>query len=125
MFCKNCGSNVADGTKYCPSCGTAMTAGPSQYQFSPAPAPQAAAGNPVPVLVWGIIGLAFACTFYLSILGIIFSAVGKKKAREYTAVYGTASNQARIGGKLANAGMIVGIILAILSLFVLVVLLAS
>lgn len=39
MFCPKCGSQVPDGTKFCPSCGTTLNA--------TAPAPGAPAGAPV------------------------------------------------------------------------------
>ena len=39
MFCTNCGTSVADGTKFCPSCGNAL-AQPAQQPNYQQPAPQ-------------------------------------------------------------------------------------
>ena len=79
-------------------------------------------GNPTGVLVWGILGLSFACTFWLSLLGVIFSAVAKSKAASFYATYGQGSKQVKIGKNLATAGMIVGIICCVLVVFYIVAL---
>ncbi len=129
MYCNNCGTFIHDGVKFCPNCGACVTAsqpgpdcGASQYT---APSYNYnSGGNSSPVLVWGILGLAFACSFWLSFLGIIFSAIAKGKANNYFATYGYDSKKATVGQKLATAGLIVGIILTALSFFTLVLLVA-
>ena len=113
MFCKQCGTNIPDDTKFCPNCGSAV----EETAIQPAEVAAVAkpvAGNSTEVLVWGIIGLAFACSFFMSFLGIIFSAIAKKKAKGYESTYGLVSGKARIGKNLAKAGFIVSIILTVL-----------
>ena len=112
MLCNNCGSQIDENTNRCSACG--RTANEDRPDVSVASTYKGPMGNPTPVLIWGIIGLAFSCSFYLSVLGIIFSIVGLKKAQSYFDFCGTGSNQANIGRKLSKAGIIVGIILTIL-----------
>ncbi|MGA2039587.1 MAG: RDD family protein [Bryobacteraceae bacterium] len=45
MFCPNCGSSMADGTAYCPTCGAAQQRAPV-----PAPGPPAAAAGSYPAV---------------------------------------------------------------------------
>ena len=76
------------------------------------------------ILIWGIIGLAFSCTFYLSLLGIIFSAIGKGKVKSFLAAGGQLSGKAKVGSILAKVGLILGIVLTVLFviwLFVIVI----
>lgn len=112
MYCNNCGSPIPENSLYCPNCGQ-LVQNRSQ-DMTAASSYEGPLGNPTPVLVWGIIGLAFACSFFLSFLGIIFSCVGLNKARSYTDFCGTGSKQATIGRNLSKAGLIVGIILTVL-----------
>lgn len=95
----------------------------NQYQYEVQNQYQAPANVPsyTNVLVWGIIGLAFSCSFYLSFLGIIFSAIGKSKANTYF-TYCEYSKQAKIGNNLAKAGLIVGIIFTALFLLFVIIL---
>lgn len=73
------------------------------------------------LLVFGILGLAFACTFYLSFLGIIFSAIAKGKSRDYLFRYGAHYGKAKVGRILANIGLPVGIVLTCLFVTYLIV----
>lgn len=112
MYCNNCGSPIPENSLYCPNCGQ-LVQNRSQ-DMTAASNYEGPLGNPTPVLVWGIIGLAFACSFFLSFLGIIFSCVGLNKARSYTDFCGTGSKQATIGRNLSKAGLIVGIVMTVL-----------
>lgn len=63
------------------------------------------------VLIWGILGLAFACTFWLSFLGIIFSAIDRGKVKDYLFRYGALYGKAKVGNILSRIGLPVGIVL--------------
>lgn len=113
MYCKQCGTIISDDTSVCPGCGAA-TEQTAVAKADSSTAVPAVTASPVPVLVWGIVGLTLSIIFYVSFLGIIFSAIASKKAKEYFASYGNASNMARIGKGLSKAGIIVGIINTVL-----------
>lgn len=66
-------------------------------------------------LKWGILSLAFSTTFFLSLLGFIFSFVAKARAREYVRLFGEVEGRSRVGRDLGTAGFIVGLILTIFS----------
>ncbi len=113
MFCPKCGAAINENQRVCPACGHPIAG--EENNVTAATTYKGPLANPVPVLVWGILGLSFALSFVLSFLGIIFSAVGLHKATSYYAFTGSApSNMVRIGRKLSIAGLIVGIILTIL-----------
>ena len=96
------------------------------YQ-EPAPQPVRAAvddgGASTPILILGIIGLATAFLPYMaSIVGIIVSAIGKGKAKNYRAQFGELFGKAKVGNGLAKAGVIVGILMTILWFIIIIVL---
>ena len=114
MTCPKCGATVNPGTKFCVNCGAVLNY-PEQQNLAPV-SPAAPVITPSNVLTWGILGAAFACTFFLSFLGIIFGAIGLKKANSYLAVYGPGSTQVKVGHILSKVGIIAGSILAVLCL---------
>ena len=63
-----------------------------------------------PILIFGILGLSFACIPYVNFLGIIFSAIAKGKVKQFLALGGVLSGKAKVGNILAQIGLIVGII---------------
>ena len=76
-----------------------------------------------PILVFGILGVAFCCMPYLlSILGIIFSAIAKKKVKAFQEAGGVLSGKAKVGNILAKVGMIVSIVMT--AIFVVVIIAA-
>ena len=77
---------------------------PATQQVSPQ---QSAHANSV--LRFGILGLAFACSFFLSFLGIIFSAIGLSKAGSYVRLYSVHSGKTKTGKILSIIGLIGGI----------------
>lgn len=89
-----------------------------QYQYAQPQYQQAQpvgeAPNPVLVLVFGIVSLATAVSFWLSIVGFVFGILGKKKAEEYVRSGAAPATQVTVGGRLAKAGFIVGLIMSIL-----------
>ena len=79
------------------------------------PTPQPAYAAPkedkaTPALVWGIIGIAFASTFWLGLLGLIFSKIGRNKYAEYLETVSVPSGKGKVGGILSKIGVILGII---------------
>lgn len=119
MFCKNCGVQTPEGTKFCPNCGTEMEeAVPVTTYQEPIAEPVAEPiAEPVPAerpgLVWGILGLAFGCSFFISFLGIIFSAIGKKKAKKYTEQGYVLAGKDKVGHILSKVGLPVSIVLTV------------
>lgn len=107
---------------------------PPVYQQPAAPAAEPVYRAPVvneeaaalstPILVFGIIGLAFACTFWLSFLGIIFSAIGKGKVKAFLAAGGQLTGKAKVGNILAKVGLILGIVLTAFFVIWLIVMIA-
>ena len=92
------------------------------YYAQPAPNP-GVSGKPA--LTFGILGIIFACTFYLSFLGIIFSAIGLGKAKAFRAAAGQLYGPAKVGKILATIGLIVGIIMTVIGLIALIVVIAE
>lgn len=64
------------------------------------------------VLTKGILSLAFACTVFVSFLGIIFGAQGKNLAARCAAMNGGyLPAKAKVGRALSIAGFIAGIVM--------------
>lgn len=118
MNCNNCGMVVEEGRSYCPNCGAAVVK-PVAERYDESGAGYAPAMSATPVLVWGIIGLAFSCTFYLSFLGIIFSVIGLNKFKAFYAATGYNAGKAKVGRILAKVGLILGIVLTAICALVL------
>lgn len=116
-----------EGVKFCPNCGVSLEAGTPVD--NPQPVVNITWNDAVKgtadslassILTFGILGLAFTATFYLSLLGLIFSCVALNKAKSYINLMGDINGKAAVGRALARPGMIVGIIYtAILTLLVL------
>lgn len=141
MFCTNCGTQNDDSQRFCTNCGAELTQQAAAPAAAPQEAPQVASVDPyaapvatpvyaapvaaegpnsTPILVWGIIGLAFACTFYFSFLGIIFSAVAGSKVKSFVAQGGVVAGKAKVGKILGKVGLILGIVLTVIAVIVIV-----
>ena len=83
MFCKNCGSQIDDNAIACPHCGVATHNLSAVGQTS----------------TNGFAIAGFVLSFFFALLGIIFSAIGLKKAKT------TGS-----GKGLAVAGLVISIL---------------
>ena len=134
MFCPNCGTNVPEGANACPNCGTFLNAArpaPEAPVYQAPPVYNAAPVNTVPynntpILVFGILAIAFACTFYLSFLGIVFGAIAKSKVNAYLAQGYPLVGKPKVGSILGKIGLILGIVLtAIFVIWLIVVIIAA
>ena len=120
MYCQHCGRQLNDGENFCPSCGamkpaeTVNTTG-FQYDFGTVSTvnevqKDAMAGQ---VFKWGLMGLIFANTGCLSLLGLIFSIIAKKKAAEFMNVFGEIKGRALAGRIMGRIGFGIGLAMTI------------
>ena len=94
---------------------------PAQYQ-QPVSTPAPAVSNEISdkqssILTFGILALAFAISFFVSFMGIVFGIITMNKVKEYVQLMGETTGRASVGKGLGKAGLIVGIVLT--SIFVL------
>ena len=122
MYCISCGAEIPDDSGFCLKCGASQTE-PLTPVYAAQPVVQAPV-SPTNVLVWGIVGLACACTFFGSFLGIIFSAIGMKKHRAYLNSGAAYSTKVKVGGILSKVGLGVGIALTVLCVLYLIFIIA-
>ena len=64
-----------------------------------------------PIFTWGLLGTIFA--FNITILGIIFSAIARKKSTECLNLYGYLPGKAKAGRILSTVGLIGGIVMTV------------
>lgn len=76
-------------------------------------------------LIMGILSIAFASSFYLSFLGIIFGAIAKGKAKAYTAAGYPLTGRAKVGSILGKVGFILGIVLTVILFIYLIIAIIS
>ena len=81
----------------------------SQDAYTPLPAvPQSVIDS---IFTWGLLGTIFA--FNITILGIIFSAIARKKSTECLNLYGYLPGKAKAGRILSTVGLIGGIVMTV------------
>lgn len=121
MNCTSCGAQINAGERYCSTCGAPA---PVETTYAPAATvettyvPAAPALSSTPILVFGILALAFACTFYFSFLGIIFGAIAGKKVSAFVAQGGELAGKAKVGKILGKIGLIIGIVMTAICVLV-------
>ena len=121
MFCKNCGNEIAEGAKFCASCGTPVenvskaseAANTGKVYVDPDKAAREESAKKI--LTLGICSVAFSCTFWLGIVGWILGSICKNKVREHEARFGPVSHMAKVGKYLGVGGFIGGIVMTALS----------
>lgn len=67
------------------------------------------------ILVFGILGVAFACSIYFAFLGIIFSVIARSKLKRYLNCYGETRGTATVGKYLSLGGIIGSIVMTAIS----------
>ena len=87
---------------------------------APAAVDPAEAAMSKSVLIFGILGIAFGCTYYLSFLGIIFGAIALSKAKKYVASGYPLAGKAKVGRILGLVGLILGIVLTVILIIVII-----
>lgn len=136
MFCKECGAYIPDGATYCSNCGVASTVNVSNCQ--PTRDSDYNCANTTPtyhtdqnsivasesksLLVKGILALAFACTFWVSFLGIVFGAMTNGLTKSFISKGNALTGKAKVGSILGKAGLITGIVMTALFVFYLITL---
>ena len=139
MFCPNCGTNVPEGANACPNCGTLLNTAQAAPEMPVSQAPSdrqppvyhaepinKAPYSTTPILVFGILALAFADSFFLSFLGIVFGAIAKSKVNAYLAQGYPLAGKPKVGSILGKIGLILGIVLtAIFVIWLIVVVIAA
>lgn len=126
MFCRKCGTQIPDDAIFCPACGTethdsaensAQTNNytPEQNTYNSEAESEALASDMLAseALKYGIMGVAFAQTGILSILGIIFSSIAQNKAAEYHRRTGRYGAKAGVGRGLGIGGLALGIFMTV------------
>ena len=126
-YCYNCNNWVDDNSGCCPFCGgqTTPVQDPRPISYQQPVAEQKSFNQYIEqlgsdILKWGIMSVAFACSFIASFMGIIFAVKANKKVAEYIHYMGGVSGKAKVGKHLAKGGLIGGI--AMTAFFVLYVL---
>lgn len=105
-----------DGERICSGCGAAVAA-PVEVAVAPAKP----CVDTTPILVHGILSLAFACSFCFSWLGIIFGGIAKNKINAYLNQGYELTGKALVGKILAKIGTILGIVLTVVFVIYVVV----
>ncbi len=118
MFCKFCGTQLPANVTFCHICGANILEENAKPEEQPVEEPVVETPPPsVPstnILVFGILGLCFALTAVLSLLGLIFGRVAMDKARDYRQTMGDYNKKAKAGRVLGILGFTFGLILSIL-----------
>ena len=113
MYCASCGKEMNDGERFCSNCGAAVAAPVEVVPAEVVVAPAKPRIDTNPILVHGILALAFASTPFISWLGIIFGVITKKKLRNYLNQGYELTGKPLVGKILGKIGLILGIALSV------------
>ncbi len=105
MYCKNCGSRIADQAVYCVHCGTATDVG---FSVSARPALQEKRTNGFAIagFVLALVGLLFYAN---TLVSLIFSCIGLVNSKTYGS-----------GRGLSIAGLVINVIAFVILLVVVI-----
>ena len=136
MFCKFCGTELAENANFCSRCGKivdmSLPEEPMITEELPAELPddiQESEQDTVQkeksslarkILTFAILGCAFAFTSYLSFIGLAFSIVSAALVRKYLKRYQYTERNATVGRALSIVGIIVSVVFTIVSIYDLV-----
>lgn len=116
--CQKCGAFAEDINDFCTVCGSKLTAQSAQYsgqaensQSQPEQPPAQNQQQPQ-VKTNGLAIAGFVCSFFIPILGLILSIVGKNQIKQ--------SNGTQGGDGLATAGIAISIVFMAIGLLVVV-----
>lgn len=123
MFCKYCGNELPDGTTFCPNCGKDDTPAVIEENKVETNCDQSLEytidikeeiitdhrrdSMASDILKFAIMGLAFGSSFYLSVIGLIFSIISRVKLKKYLKIYDQTDGKATVGKHISLAGLIV------------------
>lgn len=106
MFCRNCGAEVPDGSRFCPECGSGLSGSPVYVS----PQNQTQGVRPPTYLVLSVIVTLFCCLVF-GIIGIVYAS--KVDPAWNAGMYDQALEYSRKARNWALAGMLLSIILGI------------
>ena len=111
MYCKHCGTDIEVNVKFCQNCGAEVeeTSADAKETVISSEYEEQKKALTDSVFTLGLLGLIFSASSWLALVGIILSAIAKKRAEEYEALAGALEGRAKAGRILAKIGMIVGI----------------
>ena len=125
MFCQNCGRQLNDGENFCPGCGAmkpAETVDNTGFQYDFGAVNTVNTVNTVnaanetlqnemaaQVFKWGLMGVIFANTACLSLLGMIFSIIAKNRATNFERTFGEIKGRALAGRIMGRIGFGLGL----------------
>ena len=138
MFCRFCGKELPDGANFCTKCGKVVSYDEdvrsdmnsgfiNEFEYNPFEEARAAEkdSKASSILKFSILGLAFACSFYISLLGLIFSIIARVKVKQFISQYGETEGKATVGKHLSLAGLIVSIVLNVIFFIIILVLIIA
>lgn len=111
MFPNKNGAALRAAAIYNNACVQEKSAKPNRDETSPEVLAAKRNALSTKVLLCGILSLAFSCSFYLSLLGVVFGLFEKRKEREYKNAFGSVESCSQVGRDLGAAGLVVGSIL--------------
>lgn len=135
MFCKYCGNQLPDDVNFCPKCGTIndIAEGKADHAVRVEPSYSEPAVDVIDeqkakekkelggsIMKFAIMGIAFALSFYLSPLGLVFSIISKVKLGIYKNRYGETEGAASVGKGIGIASLILSIVFTALLILTIV-----
>ncbi len=116
MYCKHCGYQLPEDSNFCPNCGKITEE--VKKEEEKVEVIDCTSVDPFleeqrdelggKILKFSILGLAFS--FFLPILGFIFTLIAKAKIRSYVNLFGETQGRASVGKGLSIGGLISSIV---------------